>query len=214
MEEKKLFLLKRDEFLSAAFIGSLLAANVVAVKLIGTRFVQSAGVLAYPITFMITDAIGDVFGKDRAKRLVWMGFFAQLLFLVVVVAARFVPFPPFWENQKAFEIILGGVPRIVLASLLAYLVAQLHDVWAFHLWKRITNGKHLWIRNNASTMISQLLDSCVFVLVAFSFSLPWAVVLQMIVVQYVTKVIIAAADTPFVYAAVAWLKRGQRKGIV
>lgn len=202
---------QKIELLTAIFIGSLLVANVVAVKLIGARFVQSAGVIAYPLTFLITDAIGDVFGKKRAQRLVWMGFLAQIWFLLGIVIAQQLRYPVFWDGQAAYARILGMVPRIVFASLVAYLLSQLHDVWAFHFWKGVTKGKWLWLRNNASTVVSQGLDSVVFIHLAFAGTVPYSVVWSMIGVQYVTKVIIAAVDTPFVYLVVRWLRGSDLK---
>ena len=114
-------------------------------------------------------------------------------------------------QQEAYVLVVGMVPRIVLGSLVAYLISQLHDVWAFHFWKGKTKGKHLWIRNNASTIVSQLIDSVVFVTIAFIGVVPGSVLLMMIVVQYVSKVIIAIVDTPFIYLGVWWLKGKREK---
>lgn len=197
----------KAQLLEVIFIASLIAANVVAVKLllIGS-FIQAAGIICYPITFLVTDIFSEVFGKERAKRLVWFGFIAQLWFLLMVTIGRYLPYPQFWDAQNAYVRIIGFIPRLVLGSLIAYLVSQLHDVWAFHFWKKKTKGKYLWIRNNASTIVSQLIDSVVFVTIAFIGVVPGKVLLMMIVVQYVCKVIIAIADTPLVYLGVRWLR--------
>ena len=205
----------RAQLLSAVFIGSLLAANVIAFKLLNVfGWVVTAGTIAYPITFMVTDAIGEVFGKSRARRLVWAGFFAQIFFLLIVLIAKVLPYPPFFaDGQKIYEQAFAAMPRIVLGSMVAYLISQLHDVWAFHWWKVKTRGKHLWIRNNASTIVSQIIDSTTFILVAFAFTLPWPVIGQMILLQYIIKIIIAAADTPAVYWAVRWLKNGEEEEV-
>ena len=202
----------KAQLLEVIFIASLIAANVVAVKLllIG-KFIQSAGIICYPITFLVTDILSDVFGKERAKRLVWFGFIAQLWFLLMVTIGRYLPYPQFWDGQESYVRIIGFIPRLVLGSLVAYLLSQLHDVWAFHFWKGKTKGEHLWIRNNASTIVSQLIDSVVFVTIAFIGVVPGSVLLMMIIVQYVCKVIIAIVDTPFIYLGVWWLKEKKKK---
>ena len=207
MNQKLLGSSWRSYLLESLFIGALLGANVVAVKLMGTRFVQSAGVIAYPLTFIVTDVLGEVYGKRRAARLVWMGFVAQLMFLVMVTIGRFVPYPSFWGGQDAYVAIVGLVPRIILGSLTAYLLSQYHDVFAFHFWKKKTNGKHLWLRNNASTMVSQAIDTVVFVIIAFAGVFKGASLWGMIWIMYVTKLAIAVVDTPVVYLLVRWLRK-------
>ena len=103
--------------------------------------------------------------------------------------------------------ILSGTPRIVFASLVAYFISQTHDVWSFHFWKKKTNGKHLWWRNNVSTITSQIIDTVVFIGVAFWGVLPGSVLIGMMLSQYAIKVGIALADTPFCYLLVRWLKK-------
>jgi uncharacterized integral membrane protein (TIGR00697 family) len=197
----------KKSILQSIFIGSLITANIIAVKLIGTRFIQSAGIIVYPITFLITDSIGEVFGKKEAKQTVLLGFIAQIFCLIFIIIARFLPYPIFWDGQEAYVRILGFVPRLVLASMVAYLVSQYHDVWAFHFWKDKTSGKYLWLRNNASTIVSQLIDSCIFVSIAFIGTIPWGVFFSMVLIQYVSKVLIALIDTPFCYLIVRWLRK-------
>jgi uncharacterized integral membrane protein (TIGR00697 family) len=114
--------------------------------------------------------------------------------------------PPasFWPHQQAYETILGSSTRIIVASLIAYLLSQYHDVWAFHIWKRFTGDRFLWLRNNASTMISQLFDSVVFITIAFYGIMP---LLPLIVGQWVVKAGIALLDTPLVYLFVYLVRR-------
>ena len=193
-------------FLQAIFIGSLIAANIIAVKLIGTRLIQAAGIICYPVTFLITDTIGEVYGKQKAKQTVKMGFVAQVAVLFFVFIARYLPFPGFWDGQDAYVRMFSIMPRIVLGSLVAYIVSQYHDIWAFHFWKDKTKGRHLWLRNNASTIVSQGIDSILFVSIAFIGVFDLHHVFAIMLAQYVTKVVIAIIDTPLCYLAVKWLK--------
>ena len=112
-----------------------------------------------------------------------------------------------WENQEAFVSALGNTWRIVVASLLTYLVSQNHDVWAYDFWKRKTKGKYLWIRNNASTIVSQAIDTNLFVILAFYGTLPLTVLWNIIVGSFIIKVVIAIFDTPFLYVAKWYFKK-------
>ena len=118
-----------------------------------------------------------------------------------------LPGAAIWEGGAAYEAVFGMVPRVVLASMLAYLVSQHHDVVAFHFWRRVTGGRYLWLRNNASTLVSQALDSAIFITVAFWGLLPPAVVWNLMLTQFLIKIGIAVLDTPFCYLLVGLLRR-------
>ncbi len=194
--------------LTELFVTALIAANIIAAKLfVLGSVVLTVGIITYPITFLLTDTISEVWGKKRATQVVWMGFLANIFMLGVLYIARILPPAPFWPHQEAFDLILGAVPRIVIASLVAYIVSQTHDVWSFHFWRHKTGGKHLWLRNNVSTMTSQLIDSVIFVTVAFYGSMPNDALVTMIITQYMVKLVIAVLDTPFCYMLVSWAKR-------
>ncbi len=198
--------------LSSLFVGTLLVANFIAVKIVAVGpFLVPAGIIAYPLTFLLTDTISEVYGKDTARRVVWTGFVVNLVAVVMVVVALRLPPAPFYEGEAAFGATLGLLPRIVLASLTAYLVSQHHDVLAFHFWRRRTRGRYLWLRNNASTIVSQLLDTVLFITIAFAGTMPLGTVASLILWQYLAKVLIAAADTPFCYLLVGWA-RGDGRG--
>ena len=185
----------------------LLVANIIAVKLVSIGgWVVPAGVIAYPLTFLFTDVISELYGRRIASRVIWVGFGANLLMVVLVFGGRLLPPAPFWEGQPAYESILGMVPRIVLASMAAYLISQHHDVFAFHFWRRKTKARFLWLRNNASTMVSQGLDTGLFITIAFWGTVPTGILLNMLLTQYVIKLAIAVCDTPFCYLLVALLK--------
>lgn len=193
------------------FIACMSFINVVSAKLWSVAGLTiSGGIMAYWLTFPITDVVGEVFGRRRALLVVWLGFAANVLVLILSQVAIRLPPSPIYPDQAAFSTVLGAVPVIVLASLAAYLTAQTHDVWAFDFWRRVTGGRHLWLRNNLSTVGSQLLDSLVFNGIAFwvlaETRMPVAEFLAMTLGYWAFKVAIAVCDTPVVYALVHWLR--------
>ncbi|MFB6246141.1 MAG: queuosine precursor transporter [Candidatus Pacearchaeota archaeon] len=189
------------EILVGMFAGAVVITAVIANKIVVFGpFTLSASIIVFSITFFFTDILSEFWGKKKAQKAVWAGFLADVLLLFALwVAIQWEP-ASFWQNQEAFAKTLGQAPRIVAASLGGYVVAQNYDVWAYHFLKRKTNGKHLWIRNLASTGSSQIIDSVIFATVAFLGKAP---VLPVILSTIVVKYIIAALDTPFIYA-VRW----------
>ena len=193
-----------------AFAALLIIANVVAGKPLALGdWVLSAGIVAYPFTFLVTDTLSEVYGRRAATRVVWVGFALSVLFAALVYVASVLPAAGFWEGQTAFVDTLGGVPRIVLGSMIAFLVSQNTDVFLFHEVGRKTGQRHLWLRNNASTMASQIIDTLLFVSIAFAGTVSTGTLLNMILTQYVVKLAIAAADTPFVYLLVGIVRRSE-----
>jgi len=191
------------QFIKYLFISSLLLANIMAAKIVTIGgLIMPAAVVLYPLTFLFTDVVSEIEGKRHAHTLVIMGFCMSLFMVIILSVGGVLPPASFWEHQDAYTVILGSTPRIVFASMIAYLVSQNHDVWAFHWWKRRTAGRHLWIRNNLSTMTSQLIDSVLFIGIAFAGVYPVKTIAGMILGQYIVKVVIAVLDTPFCYALV------------
>lgn len=191
-------------FLLSIFIASLTIASVLASKIIQIfGLYVPAGVLAYAITFICTDVISEIWGKNRARSTVLGGFIALIVVLILIQLGLNWPRAPFWNQEAAFQSILGSTTRIIVASLAAYLVSQLHDVWAFHFWKKRTGDRHLWLRNSLSTAVSQLIDSILFISIAFYGTMP---ILPLIIGQWIIKFAIAALDTPVVYLVVWLLK--------
>lgn len=200
--EKGLNLLKRNNgnllLLNAIFITSLIVANILASKVVTIwGFVLPAAIVAYPLTFLMTDVIGEIWGKDEANRAVRNGFVCQAISLVLIMLAIMLPVAPFADNQAEFHAILGQSFRVVFASMIGYLVAQCNDVFIFHKLKEKYNGKYKWLRNNVSTMLSQLLDTAIFITIAFIGTVPN--ILTMILSQYIVKAAYALLDTPFFY---------------
>ena len=201
---------KSDErafiLLVSIFVGALVISSVLASKIISIfgLFVP-AGVLAYCITFVVTDVISEIWGKERAKWVVFSGFIALVVTFLLIRIVLTWDAAPFWREQKAFSTILGSTSRIIIASFIAYLVSQYHDVWAFHIWRKLTGERHLWLRNTASTVVSQFIDTLIFITIAFYGTMP---VLPLMKGQYFIKVLIALLDTPFVYLVVILIRRG------
>lgn len=204
--------------IGALFAGSVVAANLMGTKVIdffrigGYQFSGSVGIFLFPLTFLITDVIAEVYGSKATRGLVT----GTLVTLLVVLAATGLAtlIPPagrFAAQNDAYVSIFRGSSRILVASIIAFSVSQYHDIWAFHFWKRLTDGRHLWLRNNASTVVSQLIDSALFLLIAFwgmteSFTLSY-VLGSMLPPYYVLKVLAALFDTPLVYLGVRGIDR-------
>ena len=193
--------------LTTLFATCLIVANIIAVKLVSIGgWVVPAGVIAYPLTFLFTDVIAELYGRKVASRVIWVGFGVSVLMVILIFWGGLLPPAPFWEGQSAYESILRMVPRITLASMIAYLVSQHHDIFAFHFWRQKTKGRFLWLRNNASTMVSQALDTGIFITIAFWGTVPTGILTNMLLTQYVIKLVIAAVDTPFCYMLVSLLR--------
>jgi uncharacterized integral membrane protein (TIGR00697 family) len=198
--------------LSMLFATCILVANITAVKIIavGSDGID-AGIITYPLTFLISDVISEVYGRKTATKVVWLGFLVNLVMVSTIFLAGKLPAATFWTDQPAYDTILGSVPRIVLGSMIAYIVSQNHDVIAFQMWRKFTKGRLLWVRNTASTLVSQGIDTFLFVIIAFSGLYGWDVLWSMIVLTYTIKALAAIADTPLVYLVTWYLKKdGQR----
>jgi len=193
--------------LATLFATCLIVANIIAVKLVAIGgWVVPAGVIAYPLTFLFTDVIAELYGRKIASRVIWVGFGVSILMVILVFGGRLLPPASIWTDQSAYESILAMLPRITLASMIAYLVSQHHDVFAFHFWRQKTKGRFLWLRNNASTMVSQALDTGLFITIAFWGVYSTEILLNMLRTQYIIKLAIAACDTPFCYMLVGLLR--------
>jgi uncharacterized integral membrane protein (TIGR00697 family) len=185
------------QILLGIFVVSLIVANIVSAKIVSFwDLVIPAAIVAYPLTFLITDIIGEIWGKEMANRAVKIGFICQLISLVLIGLSILLPVAPFADNQEQFVGIMKSSFRVVAASLVAYLVSQSWDVWLFHKLKEKCNGKHKWLRNNASTLTSQMIDTAIFITIAFWGVVPniWVMILS----QYLIKAVYALLDTiPF-----------------
>ena len=191
--------------LSALFIASLIACNLIANKFVKVdlgfyTFVLSAGVLPYPITFLVTDLLSEIFGKKETQKVVISGFIASIFVIgIIYLGAMFPAIQDSKVSDEIYDTTFKSTWRVILASMTAYLTAQLIDVKVFHFWKKLTNGKMLWLRNNGSTVFSQLIDSTLVTTVIFIGILPAGQIATYILDAWFFKVLVALVDTPVFY---------------
>lgn len=199
--------------LSALFISALITCNLIANKFVSVDigfkvFVISAGVLPYPVTFLITDILSEIYGKKRTQQVVIVGFAAALFTLfILALGAYFQAIPNSVVSDETYNKVFKNSWRLIGASMVAYIVAQLIDVRLFHFWKRLTKGRMLWVRNNFSTILSQLVDTTLVVTIIFIGREDFSTIVNYIFDGWLFKVLIAAIDTPFFYAAVFWFRK-------
>ena len=206
---EKIYLLLAGIFISALVISNVIAAKFFDISVFGHSIRYSVGIFAYPITFLTTDIISEIYGKKRANYIVVVGFAVSLFTLAVITLGGIAP--PSEHSpltQESYEAVFKFAPRILFASMVAYLFAQFVDIQVFHFWKRLTRGRHLWLRNNGSTLFSQLVDtSLVVVLTHLGTSVPGGEILNLIIYGYLIKAAVALFDTPFFYLSVILMKR-------
>ena len=207
-------------FLGALFITSLVVSNLIFqkffywypfdVEVFGSKlFVVSVGILPYPITFLITDLISEIYGKKLANQVVVAGIFASLFSILIIYVSDIVPaISNSPVDDGTFKNVFGRSVLAVAASMTAYLFAQYIDIQIYHYWKRVTNGKHLWLRNNFSTITSQFVDTLAVVLLLCFFEvLPWHMFKGLLISGFLFKLLIAVCDTPFLYLGVYLFKK-------
>jgi uncharacterized integral membrane protein (TIGR00697 family) len=224
--------LPRAEATYAVFVGlfmvTLVLTNVIGTKLFtlhlgavgellgaGANPTLTSGILTYPITFLLTDIVSELWGRKRANLMVYAGFAASMLMLLVVQVAVHLPPSAIWTQPKfgldteaamqtAFHATFAAPALLLFASMTAYLTAQLLDVRLYHFWWRITKGRHMWLRNNGSTWISQLVDTIIVnsIFLRGFFGMEWGTIAGIIWANYLVKLALAAADTPVLY----WLR--------
>lgn len=194
--------------LSIIFVTGLLMANIMGQKVVNFGPIMSPlGILAFPITFIMMDTITDVFGKKKAHMVIWGGLAANVVMALGLWLSSLVPSAEVYGLHSEYAAILAGVPRITLASLVTYVVSQMLDVHVFTKIKERTGNKRLWLRNNASTMLAQVVDSVLFISIAFVGTMPLAVLGIMMASQYLIKFVATILSTPFVYLGVVWARR-------
>lgn len=187
-----------------------IVANIQVVKYVELfGMTATLGNIVYASSFLVTDILSENHGRREANRAILVGFVALIAMVVLMNLALLFEPDPADTAQPHLVAIFTLLPRITLASLIAYAVSQYHDVWAYHFWKRRLPGPgRIWIRNNLSTLVSQLIDSVVFTLAAFLGRVPTSVLVEIVVTTYVLKAVVAVADTPLVYLASRWYRRG------
>ena len=178
-------------------------------KIANYSFELSVGILPYPITFLVTDIVSEIYGRKKANQIVISGFISSLFIMLVVIIANMVPATD-WSpvNNEVFSKVFGLYGPAVFASMTAYLFAQLIDIRIYHFWKRILKGRHLWIRNNLSTIFSQSLDTFLILFLLCSGNvIEWDKFSNLFIQGFLFKVMIAIIDTPIIYICVGYLRR-------
>ena len=205
----------KDRFyilLAGIFIASLVTCNLIANKFVTVNlgfkvFIISAGILPYPLTFLVTDLISEIYGQKKANLVVFSGFVASIFVLSFLwLGAQFNSIPNSIVNDFTYNAVFQNAWRLITASMVAYLFAQFIDVRVFHFWKKLTNGKHLWLRNNGSTIASQLIDTTLVISILFVGVWDTNQILSAIIDGWIFKMLIALLDTPIIYIAIYFLK--------
>ena len=213
--------------LAALFIASLVTSNLIFQKffywhpldleVFGSKlFEVSVGLLPYPVTFLITDILSEIYGRKKANLVVIAGIFASFFSLAIIYVSKEAPATS-WSpvNDTAFTKVFGATPLAVLASMMAYLTAQFIDIHIYHFWKKLTHGNHLWLRNNFSTFSSQIVDTLTVLLLLCSFGIiSWDNFLGLLISGVLFKILIAALDTPILYVIIYGFRTyfGLKKG--
>ena len=193
--------------ITALFVTCLITANVMAIKVIslGSLFLPAA-IFVFPLSYIFGDVLTEVYGYRTARRVIWLGFACNLLFVFFIWVGQVLPAAPFWEGQEAYDSILGYAPGILIASLAGYLAGEFGNSFVLARMKILTKGRWLWARTIGSTVVGQGLDTSVFIMVAILFGTPSFMPL-MILHHWLSKTVIEAVFTPATYALVNYLKR-------
>ena len=224
--KNKLLAQKLYFFLSSIFITALVVSNLIFQKffswypfnfeVFGIKlFELSVGVLPYPITFLITDIISEIFGKRKANQVVVMGILASIFSIGLLLLGDVLPASSTSPiDDKTFNLVFSASPLAVLASMSAYLIAQFLDIRIYHFWKQLTQGKYLWLRNNFSTFSSQIIDSTTVIALLCIFDiLAWDLFLGLVLSSITFKIVVAVIDTPLLYLLVGLIRKKFNLGI-
>jgi len=196
--------------IATVFIASLLTANIIAVKLVDFRWaILPAAIIVFPISYIVGDVLTEVYGYAVARRVIWLGFLANLILVVFVYLGQLLPAASFWDGQPAYERILGFTGRLLGASFIAYLLGEFTNSYVLAKLKVRTHGRWLFVRTIGSTLVGQLVDSTVFITLAFAGILPPGTLVPTLITQWLVKCGYEALATPITYLVVGFLKRSE-----
>ena len=202
----------------AAFIASLLTSNIIAVRIVSLgdapvvgEIIVTSAIVIFPISYIVGDILTEVYGYAVARRVIWVGFAANLVMVIAIYAGGLLPAASFWEDEAAYDTILGFTGRLLIASFIAYIIGSFTNAYILARLKIRTQGRLLWVRTIASTIGGQALDSFFFTFIAFVGVLTIGDVWRIFYVEWLFKVLYESAATPLTYAVVTYLKR--REGI-
>jgi len=207
-EKKESF--KYYSIISTLFVATLMISNVVATKLFSLGpLILTGGILIFPITYIFGDILTEVYGYSRSRRIIWTGFFSLIFMAFIFWIVGLLPSAPTWQNQDAYLLILGLVPRIVLASIIGYWAGEFTNSFVLAKMKLLTKGKHLWARTISSTIAGEGVDTALFVLIGFYGAVSGTILLVAILSSYIFKVAYEVAATPITYKIVGFLKKAE-----
>ena len=196
-------------YIGVIYVVCLLLSNITAGKLwaVSDSITLPAAVILFPVTYILADVFTEVYGFARARRLIWLGFAMSFFAVVIYLVTIALPHPGYWENQSAYEIVMGTTPRVAFASLAGYLFGEFSNSMILSKIKIATKGKYLWIRTILSTVVGEGFDSIIFIMISFWGTMDNSVVLSMILYQYLFKVAYEVICTPLTYFVVNKVKQ-------
>ena len=177
-------------------MSNILAYKIASYDLGAFTLFAPASVIIFSVTYLLTDIVNERFGREATLQMIWVAFLTQLVAVVFILIAIALPSAPFWTDQEAFSRILSSAPRVIAASLFTFIIMETLDAYVFHWFKQKTQGRHLWLRNVASTIPAMTLDTILFVFLAFYGVFP---ILQLIIGVIVIKWLVGVIDIPFMY---------------
>jgi queuosine precursor transporter len=199
------------DILLSIFIVVLLVSNLVGQKIVAIGWFRVAGAqLLFPITYIFGDVFTEVYGYAASRRAIWLGFFASALMAVMGIVTVLLPPAPDWPNQAAFATVFYTIPRLVVASLIAYWCGEFANSYTLAKMKIVTQGKYLWTRTVGSTVVGQGVDTVIIMVIGFGGTADWGTIGRMIISGYLAKVAYEVLMTPATYAVVGFLKRRER----
>lgn len=197
--------------ISGLLITMYLTANIMAVKLININGITmfDAGTVTFPVAYMLGDVLTELWGYKTTKKVIWLTFFCNIILVISTTIGLLLPYPDYFkETADAYALIFTYVPRIVVASLIGFVCGEISNAWVLEKIKKLTKGKYLWMRTIGSSMIGYVLDTVLFVIIAFAGTAPTKDLITMICMQYIMKLAIEMlGGTPFAYALIAFLKK-------
>ena len=197
-------------YIGILFVAILMISNITASKFVQIGFFVSSGaIFIFPISYIFGDVLTEVYGYKASRKIIWSGFAAQILMVAYLYFVQILPAAPFWQNQAAYEVILGTLPRVVLGSICAYFAGEFSNSYVLSKMKIWSNGKHLWMRTIGSTVVGEGVDTIIFITVAFTGILPVAALFATGLSVYLFKVIYEVVATPLTYLIVNRLKRAE-----
>jgi len=200
------------DYITGIFVAVLLISNTASVKILNLGwFAFDGGTILFPLAYIFGDILTEVYGYRRSRRVIWTGFFSIILMAVVYAIVGYLPAAEGWGMQDSYMSILGIVPRIVLASIIAYFAGEFSNSYILAKMKVWMNGKYLWMRTISSTIVGEGVDTALFVLIAFAGTMPTSLLVAIIVSNYVFKVGVEVLFTPITYAIVNFLKRKEHE---